>query len=455
MYARHLLPVDGGGLLRGAWRPLLGGARAKVALEVVEAIAVDILKRSASASRTRVRTAKRRPSPNASLSGGKAGLAVFFGYLSRAGLGSKYEQAAERFLEEAGDAVEAVTMEPSLYGGFAGVAWAFSHMERQLFGTTEGGATDAVDEALRDLVNRPGWRTDYDLVAGLVGLGVYALERLPAPAAVACLEGIVDRLEETSRREADGISWYSAPKLLPPWQRKLCPRGYYNLGLAHGCPGVIALLGAAWAAGIRRKTTRKLLDGGVAWLLNHRRRKRTGTRFSAWIAPGLPSEDCRSAWCYGDPGVAAALLVAARCAGEPAWEREALEIARAAARRPPIQSGVLDAGICHGAAGLAHLFNRMYQTTGAATLGRAARYWLAQTLGMRQSGRGIGGFRALAAHEDGTKYWNDDDRGILTGAAGIGLTLLAAATSVAPEWDRMLLLSASGAGTPDSRDLAD
>ncbi len=260
-------------------------------------------------------------------------------------------------------------------------------------------STDAVDEALATLVNRPGWRADYDLVAGLVGFGVQALERLPAPAAVACLEGVVDRLEETSRSDADGISWHTPHGLLPPWQQKLCPRGYYNLGLAHGCPGVIALLGAAWASGIRRETTRKLLDGAVAWLLNHRRGKKTGTRFSAWIAPGLPDEDCRSAWCYGDPGVAAALLVAARCAGEPAWEREALQIARRAAERPTIQSGVLDAGICHGAAGLAHLFNRMHQSTGEPVLGRAARYWLLQTLGMRERGRGIGGFRALAARE--------------------------------------------------------
>jgi hypothetical protein len=39
------------------------------------------------------------------------------------------------------------------------------------------------------------------------------------------------------------------------------------------------------------------------------------------------------------------------------------------------------------------------------------------------------------------------DGGFLMGAAGIGLALLAAATSVEPEWDRLLLLSSrSGHG---------
>ena len=433
-------------LKKTVWRPLLEGAGATRALDAVEAIAADILGLQANQRAGRSTRAAKRMPRDASIASGTAGLAVFFGYLSRAGFGSRYEQAARPFLEGAGEAVGSVTMAPTFYGGFVGVAWAFSHLERQLFGTTEGGAADAVDEVLKKYVHRRGWKADYDLVAGLVGLGVYALERLPAPAAVACTERIVDRLEETSRRGSDGISWHTAPELLPPWQRKLCPSGYYNLGLAHGVPGVIALLGAAWAAGIRRKTTRRLLDGAVAWLLSQKRRRRTGSQFSAWIAPGVPDEDCRSAWCYGDPGAAAALLVAARCAGEPAWEREALKIARAAARRPTIESGVLDAGICHGAAGLAHLFNRLHQTAGDATLRRAALFWFQRTIAMRQPGRGIGGFRALAAHEDGTKHWNDDDSGILTGAAGIGLALLAAATPIEPEWDRMLLTSVRKVG---------
>ena len=51
-----------------------------------------------------------------------------------------------------------------------------------------------------------------------------------------------------------------------------------------------------------------------------------------------PMTPTRTAWCYGDPGVAAALLVAARCAGEAPWERHAIRIAlRAAARAEGIR----------------------------------------------------------------------------------------------------------------------
>ena len=376
----------------------------------------------------------------ASLAGGTAGLAVFYGYLSRVNSRARNEKRASRFLAEARNAVANVTMAPALYGGFSGVAWAMAHMDGRPFARNGGSRTGEVDRVLQRYVSRPGWVGEYDLVSGLVGVGVYALERLPAPAAVGALEGIVDRLAETAKRRAGGITWFTPSKLVPEWQRESCPRGYYNLGLAHGVPGVIAILAGASAAGIRPRKTRRLLDGAVAWLLRQERTEEEGSRFSAWTFPGSGRESSRSAWCYGDPGVAAALFLAARCVGEPKWEREALRIARGAAERPTEESRVVDAGLCHGAAGLGHLFNRMYQATGDETLGRAARLWFERTLEMRQPERGIAGFRALAAREDGTRYW-EDDPGILTGASGIALALLAATTSIEPDWDRMMLLS--------------
>jgi class I lanthipeptide synthase len=241
------------------WRPLLAGETARRAREAVQAVAAEIGK----AGKRRREAAAIGPS----LAGGAAGLAVFYRYLAEAELGGGYEATSRRFLEQATDAVGSVRMAPSLYGGFAGVAWAMAHLERRSSGSNTGESTEAVDEALKGYLNRRGWQSDYDLVSGLVGFGVYAIERLPAPAATACLEGVVDRLGETAECGAGGVIWHTAPQLLPPQQRELYPQGYYNLGLAHGVPGVIAVLGAACAAGVRRRRARRLLDGAVAWLL--------------------------------------------------------------------------------------------------------------------------------------------------------------------------------------------
>jgi lantibiotic modifying enzyme len=421
---------------RPAWLPLLEGPIAKEATRAAEGVAAEIER-----SRRQRRGTRSRSEP--SLAGGTAGIAVLYAYLGQAGLGRRYESASRRVLKQAGDALGSVTMAPSLYGGFAGVAWAVAHLERRSSDSNGGVSTEEVDEALRGYLNNRGWRRDYDLVSGLAGFGVYALERLPGPTATACLEGVINRLGEAAERGAEDTTWHTGPELLPPQQREQCPRGYYNLGLAHGVPGVIAMLGAACAAGVKRRKARRLLEGAVTWLLRQKRKDETGSLFPAWVAPGGKSESCRSAWCYGDPGVAAALFCAARCVGEAAWEREALAIARRAATRTPEETGVVDAGLCHGAAGLGHVFNRIYQATGDATLRRAALFWFQRTLAMRRPGRGVGGFQALTARDDGTKYW-DDDPGLLTGATGIALALLAATTSIEPEWDRLLLISTPG-----------
>jgi lantibiotic modifying enzyme len=156
----------------------------------------------------------------------------------------------------------------------------------------------------------------------------------------------------------------------------------------------------------------------------------------------IPIRPARTAWCYGDPGIALALLAAGRAAGEPAWEREALALGHAIARRPPEICHVEDAGLCHGAAGLGHVLNRLYQATGDPELLAAARAWFERAFTYWEPGRGIGGFLAYTPPEGDFDrlVWNEDP-GFLTGSAGIALTLLAATSDVEPAWDRLLLLS--------------
>ena len=424
------------------WKPLLRGPLAESARRAIGAVARDCAKPAAKPRGTAA-VAPNRAALNPCLSGGSAGLAVFYAYLSRTRSGGRYEREARTFLREAADALESVTMSPWLYGGFSGIAWGMAHVEGMLAAPAERHSMEDVDEALEGFVIRPRWKDDYDLVSGLVGLAVYALERLPAPGAVSCLEGIVDRLEELAQPRDGGTTWKTRPELLPPHQRREAPRGYYNVGLAHGVPGVIAILGAACAAGVRRRTARRLLGGAVRWLFRQRIEHGGATSFPAWVAPGVPSAACRSAWCYGSPGVAAALFWAARNVGEKSWEEEALRIAREVADRGADHAGVADAGLCHGAAGLGHIFNRLYQATGEKKLEAAARFWFEVTLDMRQPGAGVGGFSALVGREDGSTHW-EDLPGLLTGASGIALALLAATTSIEPAWDRMLLVSALG-----------
>jgi hypothetical protein len=78
--------------------------------------------------------------------------------------------------------------------------------------------------------------------------------------------------------------------------------------------------------------------------------------------------------------------------------------------------------------------------TGHPALGVAAREFFAQAIEFRRPGTGIAGYaHAPAPGSEDASAIDQNDAGLLTGAAGIGLTLLAATTPVPPAWDRLLL----------------
>jgi lantibiotic modifying enzyme len=368
-------------------------------------------------------------------------------YLDRAQPGRGHLDSAAAALEAAVTAVNDIDLPPALYGGYTGVGWAIEHVRRQVAIVDEH-TNDGVDEGVLAWLGRDPWPKEdhYDLISGLVGVGVYAIERLPEPGGVTCLKGVIDCLAQTAEAQPDGLTWWTPPELLNGPTRKAYPQGCYNLGVSHGMPGVIALLGEAYAAGIARERVRPLLAEAVRWLLARRQPEATGAVFPSSLQPGLtePPQSSRLAWCYGDLGVAVALLGAARRASEPQWEAAALDIARRAAQRPPEQSGVVDAGLCHGAAGVGHLFNRLFQATGEPLYAEAARSWLRRALLLRKENQGLAGFLSYGPapganlDREFTWVWYPDSS-FLTGVVGITLALLAAVSPVAPDWDRLLL----------------
>lgn len=428
------------------WQPVLTGDAAAAAWQAIEAIA-EALPGSLGRNTPDALglTGQQEVAWRASLAAGSAGQALFYTYLAKHYEAAGDEQTAARhaetalgLLDQAFEGVASAPMSESLYAGFPGVAWVAAHLSGRLFSDEEDGNAEVDGALLPSLLHSP-WRGEYDLMHGLAGLGVYALERLPAPSGVQCLEAIVDRLAERAQTEAEGLTWFSPPETVPEYQRETYPQGLYNLGASHGAPGVMAFLGGVLGAGVAVPKARRLLAGVTSWVLARRASGEHGWYFPHFFYPGIEDRGSRIAWCYGDPGVASSLLVAARGAGDPELEKVALEVGLAAAARRN-EAGVRDAGLCHGAGGVGHLFQRLYQLTGEVAFADAARFWLERALALREPGLGFGGFRAWSSDLEGRQDWRDD-AGFLEGAAGIGLALLAAVSPVDPEWDRAFLLS--------------
>lgn len=321
-----------------------------------------------------------------------------------------------------------------LYGGWTGLGWLTTHLDAEA-----DFVAPYVDQLLaRAVVDWPP-RFGYDLISGLIGIGVYFVERLPAESAKRGLLLVLEALERTTVETAAGTTWFTAPEFLPARQRRLAPKGYYNLGVAHGVPGVCWLLGKLCTTNLGGGRAASLLRTSLRWVRSHQRDP-AHPSLPSWAAVGSGLEPhSRLAWCYGPLGVSAVALAAAKTIEDKESMEWARTLALACAQVPPEEAQTRDAGLCHGTAGNAHIFLRLYRNDGHAIFRQAARDWLKATLAFRRPDEGIGGYR-MWGDVGGQQQWVDD-ASFLSGSAGVGLALLAAVTTVEPEWDRLLLLS--------------
>lgn len=406
-----------------AWSPILVGEARAEALELVDVLAESI-------------SARQGPlSPDASLSSGCAGCAVLFAERARAGRGGSDE--ALSFLAGAVDMLARRPMGVSLYSGFPGVAWASDFVYSTLGPDTDDRAA-AIDDGVLHVLRRPDWaRGPYDLIYGLTGIGVYALSRWPRASAREMLTTVAGHLAGRASRDDDGAFWWTSPELLLGPRREQSPGGAVDLGVAHGMAGVIPLLARISRLDADIPRLDDLVNAATRWLFAHAVESPHGPTVPAFIDGESDPAPTRSAWCYGDPGVAATLLLAARDAPSPSWNRAALHLAIRAAERPEDQTGVRDAGLCHGSAGLAHLFNRMYQLTGEPVLGDAALHWLQRVMDDVRAAVPV----LSTPTDESSVPWNGP--GLLEGMTGIALALLAASSPRAPTWDSVFLVSST------------
>jgi len=432
-----------------SWRPLLEGDLATQAWDVLEELGHCLEKPprayifDANLSSQEVTYGNSTMWPT--LAGGDSGIALFFAYLAKARSSGTHLEIAKRFLDQAGGWLAECGVGEGLHGGFSGVAWTATHLMK-MFPEEINFDCEEIDQGLENLLAHSPWIRSYDFIDGLAGLAVYALEQLPHTIGRKCTEQIINQIEKLATKSGDDITWFTPPYMIfNENQLAEFPQGYYNLGLAHGVPGVIGLLSEVYAAGIEQPRLRKILNGAISWLLKQKQFKGENSIFSSYTHPNkLDFVGSRLAWCYGDPGIAITLLLAARHLEESSWENEALEILRHAAKISFQASGVFDAGICHGAAGLAHIFNRAYQATGEDTFKEAAIRWYKTTLIMKQPNQAVAGFPTAFFENNKLEY--KPDPGFLTGAAGVGLVLLAAVSPIEPQWDRVLLTSVAPRG---------
>jgi lantibiotic modifying enzyme len=394
-----------------SWTPLLEGEARAHALTTVEALAMTLRSRRGSTH-------------DATLANGAAGEALAFGYLAEAVPGQGYEDDAIELLELAASELSDAPLGPNLFEGYVGVGIVSAILQPRLFEEPDDEALVEIEEALRAALAQPD-RIPDDLMVGLAGVIVYGLvagERVRDIVELALAE-----LGRRAVRRDDRVTWAMEARHYGV-DAAVTAAGYYNLGVAHGVPGILAALGGAHAAG--HTGARSLLDGAISWLGGQARGGRPDV-YPRYVGPPDDGQITRLAWCYGDLGIAGVLSGVAIAIDDGAVSTAAYALATKAAARPELDSGVECAGLCHGSMGIVHQLNRLWQRSGDPELATAARRWLPHV--WRMGEKGVSGYGPVRP---------DLPFGsLLAGASGVMVALAAACSEIEPYWDVVFGLS--------------
>jgi len=278
---------------------------------------------------------------------------------------------------------------------------------------------------------------NWDFLHGAIGIGLFFLMDLSNSKSFTYVKELVEGLNNLSINERKReLKWSSLSSLIPGGS----PMKAYNLGLAHGIASIIAFLTKTYQKEISKSTSKRLLEGAVDYLLSKINDiKENICYFPSRVINGEVEKYSRLAWCYGDLSIATVLYNTSRVLNDKVLEEFALQVLRHNTLRRDLEKDyVINASLCHGTAGIANIFYRMYWNTKEEIFKNAASFWFDKTLEMSKFPDGLAGYKTLNPVNYGGIQC---EYGLLEGIAGIGLALHSWVTQTEPTWDECLLLS--------------
>ncbi|QEU86256.1 lanthionine synthetase C family protein [Streptomyces viridosporus] len=286
---------------------------------------------------------------------------------------------------------------------------------------------------------------EFDTIRGLTGYGAYLLRRDPgSPTMRAVLDYCVLLTEPITHHDETLPGWWTetGPSGSPDDDR--FPGGHANSGMAHGIGGVLALLALAARNGTVTDGHHTALRTILAWLDRWQQETGRGPAWPYWVTRGelrtgrlTPSAPRRPSWCYGTAGLARAQQLAALALGDTGRQIDAENALVAALTDPDQLKATTDNGLCHGFAGLAHVAARTADDAHPSTVGRL-RAAIPALLTAVHPPDADPELTATTLIQDAKR-----GPGLLDGAAGTALALLAFSTAVPPRtfWDACLLIA--------------
>lgn len=274
-------------------------------------------------------------------------------------------------------------------------------------------------------------RGNYDFLHGAIGIGLYLLEVKGLDEII--INRFVEALDQIKLvDENQNIYWRES-------YRKDENKHIINFSLSHGMSSIIIFLARAYEKGYCKSKCQELSKRCVDLIIsNLQDLEEYGHHFPNILLDSKPIGGQLS-WCYGEIGVALALRKFAKTFSYPLVEDLALKIFVHNAKKTVNDANrPLDGAICHGAAGLLMMFNRLDMYYDKEIFKSATQYWYQYMINFSKFEDGICGYKAFNGH---TREYDMLSYGLLEGVMGIDLVLTTYENKFEQDWDKMFLIS--------------
>jgi lantibiotic modifying enzyme len=315
----------------------------------------------------------------------------------------------------------------SFCNGIAGIGWLMAYLKKeQCIDYDIEDILGQFDTILQNSFHNAVNNKNYDFLHGTLGYALFFLQKAEPKT---FYDRIITYVEEISIENDKGLKWlsenfYNDKSLF-----------VYNLSLSHGSASIVAILIKIFEhVQSEKNAAKKIITEAINYILSQQTDVlKHGSFFPSFIIKECPTVFIKSrlAWCYGDLGIGVSMWRAGQMFNNDKWNDKAMDILLYAAnnRRNLEDNNVFDCGFCHGTAGIAHIFYRMWKYTQIVYFKDAADFWINKTVEMFK----VSDFKM----SDNSEI----NMGLITGLSGIGLVLTSYLHDVSPNWDEVFLLS--------------
>lgn len=287
----------------------------------------------------------------------------------------------------------------------------------------------------------------YDVIVGMSGVINFLLTVRHIPLVNEALEQMISILSSLQKpviyQNVSIPGWFVPSKyFIRDEVLKAYQKGCFDTGMAHGVSGCLAALSNAYLAGNKIPAQESAIRQMSTWLMDIQIKH--GTFKDGW--PSRLSYDPvtgravsnevdfhRDGWCYGDPGIACALLLASKALSNRELRELAINSLVTVCERPEPDRNLTCVSFCHGQASYLTILHHFYLETGLKIFHEKSEEIAKRILEQFDENLPFG-FKVLVSVPNSDEQLSIDNAGFLDGVAGTLLSLLYANSKEQRAW---------------------